>query len=160
EAERSAATRATNRAPTAAPDGCTTRHGIWHGQSDRRVGPEQRRPPAPIPAHCRGIKTAARTPPGRGRRRFANKGREIMRNIWAYRFFATFFVAIGAFCLPAQTLDTGVLGTITDPTGAVVAGAAVNITQTATGVRRTTQTAADGKYEVRYLVPGEYSIEV
>ena len=60
----------------------------------------------------------------------------------------------------SQTLDTGILGTTTDPSGAVVAGAVVSITQTATGVRRTTQTAADGKYEVRYLVPGEYSIEV
>jgi outer membrane receptor protein involved in Fe transport len=83
-----------------------------------------------------------------------------MRNIRAHRYFATFFIAAGALCLTAQTLDTGILGTITDPTRAVVAGATVNITQTATGVRRTTQTAADGKYEVRYLVPGEYSIEV
>ena len=61
--------------------------------------------------------------------------------------------------LGGQTLDTGILGTITDPSGGVVAGVEVNITQTATGVRRTTQTAADGKYEVRYLVPGEYSVE-
>lgn len=60
----------------------------------------------------------------------------------------------------AQTLDTGILGTVTDPSGAVVANASVSITQTATGVKRTTQTAADGKYEVRYLVPGEYSVEV
>jgi hypothetical protein len=43
----------------------------------------------------------------------------------------------------------GILGTITDPTGAVIANAVVSITQTATGVRRETQTAADGKYEVR-----------
>jgi hypothetical protein len=83
-----------------------------------------------------------------------------MTSTQARRFLATFLVATAAFCLTAQTLDTGLLGTITDPTGAVVAGAAVSITQTATGVRRTTQTAADGKYEVRYLVPGEYSIEV
>ena len=59
-----------------------------------------------------------------------------------------------------QTLDTGILGTVTDPSGAVVANASVSITQTATGVKRTTQTGADGKYEVRYLVPGEYSVEV
>jgi Carboxypeptidase regulatory-like domain len=83
-----------------------------------------------------------------------------MRNIRVHRSFATFLIAAGVSCLTAQTLDTGILGTITDPTGAVVAGATVNITQTATSVRRTTQTAADGKYEVRYLVPGEYSIEV
>src|ERR1043166_436629 len=62
--------------------------------------------------------------------------------------------------LYAQTLDTGILGIVTDPRGAVVANASVTITQTATGVKRTTATAADGKYEVRYLAPGEYSVEV
>ena len=60
----------------------------------------------------------------------------------------------------SQTLDTGILGTVTDPTGAAVAGAAVTITQTATGVKRNSVTAADGKYEVRYLVPGEYTVQV
>jgi hypothetical protein len=64
-----------------------------------------------------------------------------------------------AATLSGQTLDTGILGSVTDPTGAVVANASVSITQTATGVKRTTHSAADGKYEVRYLVPGEYSVE-
>ena len=36
----------------------------------------------------------------------------------------------------AQTLDTGILGLITDPSGAVIAGASVTVTNTATGVRR------------------------
>jgi len=60
---------------------------------------------------------------------------------------------------PAQTLDTGILGTITDPAGAVVAGATVVIENPATGQRRTVKTSSDGKYEVRYLVPGVYNIE-
>src|SRR5215813_7753061 len=67
---------------------------------------------------------------------------------------------LGAASLFAQTLDTGILGTITDATGATVAGAQVTITQTATGVKRTTQSGADGNYQVRYLVPGEYVVEV
>ncbi len=62
--------------------------------------------------------------------------------------------------LPSQTTDTGILGVVTDPSGAVIAGAAVSITQAATGVRREALTAADGKYDVRYLVPGEYLVEV
>src|SRR2546426_3271340 len=65
-----------------------------------------------------------------------------------------------AAALFAQTLDTGILGTVTDPSGAVIADAVVGITQTATGVKRTTKSAADGKFEVRYLNPGEYAIEV
>jgi outer membrane receptor protein involved in Fe transport len=72
-------------------------------------------------------------------------------------FVPFFVVTIGVY---AQTLDTGILGTITDPSGAVVANATVSINQTATGVKRTTSSAADGKYEVRYLIPGEYSVEV
>src|SRR5215210_3440162 len=61
--------------------------------------------------------------------------------------------------LRSQTLDTGILGTVADPSGATIAGASVTIIQTATGVRRTFTTAADGKFEVRYLLPGEYTAE-
>jgi hypothetical protein len=59
-----------------------------------------------------------------------------------------------------QTIDTAILGTITDSTGAVVANAMVTITQEATGVKRQTTSNAEGKYEVRYLVPGEYVVDV
>ena len=62
--------------------------------------------------------------------------------------------------LAAQTLDTAILGTVTDPTGAVVAGAAVTILHPATGASHAVNTANDGKYEVRYLAPGEYTVEV
>ncbi len=62
--------------------------------------------------------------------------------------------------LCAQTLDTGILGNVTDPSGAVVAGAAITISQPATGLARSVSTATEGKYEVRYLVPGEYTVEV
>lgn len=65
-----------------------------------------------------------------------------------------------ALILRGQTLDTGILGTVTDPTAAVVAGATVTIVQPATGFTRTVTTLADGKYEVRYLTPGEYTVEV
>src|SRR5207244_6164407 len=62
--------------------------------------------------------------------------------------------------LAAQTLDTGVLGTVLDPQGGTVGGASVTISNTAMGVSRVVKTTADGKYEVRYLVPGDYTIEV
>jgi hypothetical protein len=67
------------------------------------------------------------------------------------------FVAGLVYC---QTIDTAILGTITDSTGAVVAGATVTITQEATGVKRQATSDAEGKYEVRYLVPGEYVVDV
>lgn len=62
--------------------------------------------------------------------------------------------------LNAQTIDTAILGTVTDTTGAAVAKAAVVITQKATGVARSTESNTDGNYEVRYLVPGEYTVDV
>src|SRR5205823_13946738 len=60
----------------------------------------------------------------------------------------------------AQSFDTGILGTITDSSGALVAGAAVTIAQPATGTVRTVQTAANGAYEVRYLLPGVWVVDV
>src|SRR3954454_11239083 len=61
--------------------------------------------------------------------------------------------------LGAQTLDTGVLGTVSDPQGSVIPAASVTINNKATGVSRVVKTSAEGTYEVRYLVPGEYVIE-
>jgi hypothetical protein len=60
----------------------------------------------------------------------------------------------------SQSLDTGILGTVSDPSGAAIAAVTVTITQTATGVAHTVTTGSDGKYEVRYLLPGEYTVEV
>ena len=76
------------------------------------------------------------------------------------RILTLFFGAAVFPFLNAQTLDTGILGLVTDPSGAVIAGAAVAVANTATGVRRLAATASDGKYEIRYLVPGQYTVEV
>ena len=71
------------------------------------------------------------------------------------------FLGVTAFTfLNAQTLDTGILGLITDPSGAVIAGASVTVTNTGTGIKRLAATAPDGKYEIRYLVPGQYTVDV
>ncbi len=59
-----------------------------------------------------------------------------------------------------QSLDTGILGTIVDPAGAVLTVASVTVTQPATGFTRTITTADDGSYEIRYLRPGDFIVEV
>ena len=51
-------------------------------------------------------------------------------------------------------------GTVTDPTGAVVAGANVTITNTDTGSKRDTVTGSGGEYAEPYLPPGHYSVTV
>src|SRR5260370_6858909 len=70
-----------------------------------------------------------------------------------------FWVAGWAVPCTGETLDTGILGSVTDPTGAVVTGATITIVQAAKGVSRTATTDSGGRYEVRYLIPGEYTVE-
>jgi hypothetical protein len=63
--------------------------------------------------------------------------------------------------LLAQQDPRGVIeGQITDPTGAVVARAAVKIANLATGVVTHVTSNEQGVYEVPYLNPGEYRVEV
>lgn len=60
----------------------------------------------------------------------------------------------------AQTATSGaILGTVTDPSGAVVAGAKIALTSD-TGVRRETETANNGRYSFPLLAPGVYRLEV
>ena len=60
----------------------------------------------------------------------------------------------------AQTLDTAILGVITDPSGASVPGAEITITQPATGFTQRITANHEGAYELRYLRPGEYTVDV
>ena len=61
----------------------------------------------------------------------------------------------------AQTANTGVItGVVKDQAGAVIAGAAVKVTNKATGISRETTTNNTGSYELTQLIPGEYRLEV
>jgi outer membrane receptor protein involved in Fe transport len=59
-----------------------------------------------------------------------------------------------------QTVDTGILGTVTDAGQAAVPNATVVVSQPANGFSRTLSSGPNGLYEVRYLVPGDYDVEV
>jgi hypothetical protein len=60
----------------------------------------------------------------------------------------------------AQTGSTGALaGTITDPSGAVIVGAAVTATSIGTGAERSTTTDANGAYKLSLLSPGNYRVK-
>ena len=58
--------------------------------------------------------------------------------------------------LPTSTLN----GTVTDPQGAVVAGAKVVIINAATGASRETATGSDGGFSVTDLTPGNYTVRI
>ena len=58
----------------------------------------------------------------------------------------------------AQTITGSVRGTVTDPSGAVVAGAMVTATNVATGITTNTVTDHSGLYNIQFLTIGEYTI--
>ena len=60
----------------------------------------------------------------------------------------------------AQTETGNIVGTVTDPQGAVVSGAKVTVTNTGTGASRSATTNANGLYTVTNLQPGNYAIKV
>ena len=68
---------------------------------------------------------------------------------------------IGGSVARAQLSGKGeIKGTVTDPTGAVVAGAAVTATAVATGVATSRTTSQSGDFDVTPLDPGVYTVTV
>src|SRR5262249_51016395 len=67
---------------------------------------------------------------------------------------------IGLFCsLAAHAQDTTTLsGTVTDPQGKVIQGAAITATNTATGAVRTVTSSDSGAYVFTQITPGTYSV--
>src|ERR1700686_1728399 len=53
-----------------------------------------------------------------------------------------------------------ILGTVTDPSGAVIAGATVSIIDTQRGLARTLTTDQAGEYNAPTLIPGTYTVRV
>ena len=60
----------------------------------------------------------------------------------------------------AQSASTGgLIGTVSDPSGGVIAGATVTATNLGTGQSRTTTTDANGAYRFSLLPPGNYDVK-
>lgn len=64
---------------------------------------------------------------------------------------------LGAGAVFGQMTTGTILGIVTDPSGAVIPGARVTITNLATGISTSFVTGNDGSYVVPYLIPGRYS---
>ena len=68
---------------------------------------------------------------------------------------------IAPVLLAQTTISTGsIVGTVTDPSGAVVSGAKVTITNKATGQIVTTTTTSSGTYASGALTPGDYQVRI
>ena len=68
-----------------------------------------------------------------------------------------FYVAYGLW---AQAPTGQLTGTVTDPSGAVIAGANITLTNTATNTRRETGTNQSGIFTLAALPPGIYNLQV
>jgi hypothetical protein len=58
----------------------------------------------------------------------------------------------------AQSTVGNILGTVSDPSGAVIAGVNVTVTNTATGISRTATSDETGSYKILRLLPSTYTI--
>ncbi|WP_254063702.1 TonB-dependent receptor [Granulicella sp. S190] len=79
-----------------------------------------------------------------------------------YRFLlpVAMFLALslGVHHVEAQTANASVSGTVTDPTGASVAGASVTAQNTGTGLTQTATTTDAGTFTLTTLPPGTYTV--
>src|SRR5512146_2961895 len=74
--------------------------------------------------------------------------------------FLLLSVCLLAAPLAAQRLDGILRGTVVDPTGAVVAGAKVTVTNVGTGVAQTMTTSDVGVFNIPNLLVGTYTLRV
>jgi hypothetical protein len=73
------------------------------------------------------------------------------------RFNLVLLLALSSFRLCAQQFGE-ITGTVTDASGAVIAGAQVTVTNTATQQVRTAISNDTGVYSLPYLAPGDYAV--
>jgi hypothetical protein len=86
-----------------------------------------------------------------GLRRFATRCRGV-------QFLCLFTLLCGL--ASAQTITSTLLGTVTDPTGAVVPGAQIEISNQATGAVRNTTADSAGLFRFLNLAPGTYQLNI
>src|SRR3954447_20285005 len=69
-------------------------------------------------------------------------------------------VAVNVPCASAQAVYGSIIGTVTDPSGAAVAGAKVTVTDQAKGTSTSTVTNDTGNYSVTHLIPDTYTVRI
>src|SRR5438552_3656508 len=84
-----------------------------------------------------------------------------IQRIALHGLLAFLFSILTCTALSAQTVSTAqITGRVTDQSGAVLPGAEIKATQTATGAVRTAVSAEDGGYVLTNLPVGPYTVEV
>jgi hypothetical protein len=82
------------------------------------------------------------------------------RPLRAAAWLAPALLIAGSMTAMAQTTTADILGTVSDPTGAIVPNATVKLTDMGTQTVRTIQANAAGEFDFTLLQPGRYSVVV
>ena len=82
------------------------------------------------------------------------------RAIWRTIAILAIMLCIPAARAAAQSAGGTILGVVTDPTGAIVAGGTVTITNIGTGVDRVVETNGEGLYVAPNLIAGTYNLTI
>src|SRR5689334_5593120 len=82
------------------------------------------------------------------------------RKVSAFQVRFASLLLIAALSLCGQQTSATLVGSVIDPSGRVVPNAIVAATETRTGVTRNTTTTGDGVYNLPYLAPGIYRVEI
>src|ERR1700683_3632618 len=73
---------------------------------------------------------------------------------------ALLFAIASSICLWAQNTEATVLGTVRDPSGSVVAGAAVQLSNQGTGATRSATSDSNGDYRFSGVEIGSYVLKI
>lgn len=83
-----------------------------------------------------------------------------MTTFWKFSIVVLLSIVLAGGTLQAQNSNASLTGTVTDPSGGVIPGAAVSLTNEGTGVAMKTQTNGSGIFRVNDLIPGTYRVRV
>src|SRR5712664_4694639 len=88
-------------------------------------------------------------------------GNSLKKSVFTLGVFLA-FVFCFTISVPVHAQVTGATlsGTVTDASGAVIAGAQVSVRNTATGISKDTMTDSAGLYTAPNLIPGPYEVKV
>ncbi len=85
---------------------------------------------------------------------------KVSKCVWRTALALLIGAALCGVSARAQNIFGAIVGTVTDPTGAVLPGAGITVTNNGTGQKRAVTTDAQGNYSILSLPRGVYKIEV
>ncbi len=88
--------------------------------------------------------------------------RQRVRPRWIPAFLILSFFFLQKTGIPAQATGNGgtIRGTVTDPSGAVVAGADVNISNPVSGYSQSAKSGSDGAFRLLNIPPNQYHLQI